>query len=180
MFGDGFIPAHAGKIGLDSLDELHRWAHPRSRGENATACPISVENRGSSPLTRGKSAERVLRGIRHGLIPAHAGKIRRDRARPHGDGAHPRSRGENTAAASASVSSWGSSPLTRGKSHGRGGSACEPGLIPAHAGKIPSRLPRLSLAGAHPRSRGENCTPGTRVPVTQGSSPLTRGKSERR
>ena len=70
----------------------------------------------------------------------------------------------------------GSSPLTRGKLHTARDERRLEGLIPAHAGKTPSRSPRLSLAGAHPRSRGENqidSKAGNRLP---GSSPLTRGK----
>ena len=50
----GLIPAHAGKTTARQSPPPSSWAHPRSRGENATACPISVEKRGSSPLTRGK------------------------------------------------------------------------------------------------------------------------------
>ena len=52
-------------------------------------------------------------------------------------------------------------------------------LIPAHAGK--TQLPPIvarSLA-AHPRSRGENLFPITPLRLTEGSSPLTRGKLDR-
>ena len=68
------IPAHAGK----TADQLHvttiRRAHPRSRGENPTGAPISIEARGSSPLTRGKPWSLLASGRFPGLIPAHAGK----------------------------------------------------------------------------------------------------------
>ena len=53
-------------------------------------------------------------------------------------------------------------------------------LIPAHAGKTGRRALRSSPQSAHPRSRGENrCTASTKR-ATTGSSPLTRGKRERR
>ena len=51
--------------------------------------------RGSSPLTRGKLHVSIVSCPARGLIPAHAGKTPRvDRELP-GEGAHPRSRGEN-------------------------------------------------------------------------------------
>ena len=49
-------------------------------------------------------------------------------------------------------------------------------LIPAHAGKTEKAGIPASLGSAHPRSRGENCTPGVGIPEGRGSSPLTRGK----
>ena len=51
-------------------------------------------------------------------------------------------------------------------------------LIPAHAGKTGRRLPTDMWAAAHPRSRGENGTRSDLAYVTEGSSPLTRGKHE--
>ena len=76
----GLIPAHAGKT------------------------PILVFYRfqaeGSSPLTRGKPSETVRQGIRRRLIPAHAGKTASRAQSAASRRAHPRSRGENRAAAS--------------------------------------------------------------------------------
>ena len=54
------------------------------------------------------------------------------------------------------------------------------GLIPAHAGKTRrSGSPRTPV-GAHPRSRGENSNAADRSTPEGGSSPLTRGKPDRR
>ena len=50
---------------------------------------------GSSPLTRGKLAEKVLQAAEMRLIPAHAGKTTRTPDRLPWIPAHPRSRGEN-------------------------------------------------------------------------------------
>ena len=68
------IPAHAGKTAPRSRARVACAAHPRSRGENASAVSCTASIRGSSPLTRGKhdEAARVLQD--HRLIPAHAGK----------------------------------------------------------------------------------------------------------
>ena len=70
-------------------------AHPRSRGENDHRVRLREHDHGSSPLTRGKPADRALSGKWSGLIPAHAGKT-------------PPTFGRSCVGA-------GSSPLTRGK-----------------------------------------------------------------
>ena len=91
-----------------------------------------------------------------GLIPAHAGKIRR---RPGADRryrAHPRSRGENSRERAAQCILSGSSPLTRGKFREGTKRRARRRLIPAHAGKMAAWAPS--------------------APSRPGSSPLTRGK----
>ena len=73
---------------------------------------------GSSPLTRGK--------------PIHGDSLHLVTV------AHPRSRGENQAAADARTDDTGSSPLTRGKRRCLHCFSMFVGLIPAHAGKTPA------------------------------------------
>ena len=90
------------------------------------------------------------------LIPAHAGKTFAQRDQPSPGPAHPRSRGENPSLP----------PLFR--------------LIPAHAGKTCGGRTRRRQAAAHPRSRGENCVISRSPRLAAGSSPLTRGKLQRR
>ena len=70
----------------------------------------------------------------------------------------------------------GSSPLTRGKPSFSAAGLRAVGLIPAHAGKTPALPVKINEVSAHPRSRGENYTLISRVKVSTGSSPLTRGK----
>ena len=94
--------------------------------------------------------------------------------------AHPRSRGENSTAATSLWRLLGSSPLTRGKRAACNARADRRGLIPAHAGKTPFPRPWESEREAHPRSRGENSTAGAVTVVVSGSSPLTRGKHRTR
>ena len=91
------------------------WAHPRSRGENASFLGLRFRSLGSSPLTRGKRNLCPLRGVVGGLIPAHAGKTIGSEFRTIGYRAHPRSRGENSPCAEPCTIHLGSSPLTRGK-----------------------------------------------------------------
>ena len=133
----------------------HR-AHPRSRGENAPhAVPVEFGH-GSSPLTRGKLVEGARLFDVVGLIPAHAGKTSRATRHAVSLSAHPRSRGENAYVTGAdNLCSW---------------------LIPAHAGKTISEHANSDPAQAHPRSRGENLMPLTNPSISDGSSPLTRGK----
>ena len=133
---DRLIPAHAGKTRCPPGRDRACPAHPRSRGENGSACSMISVRSGSSPLTRGKRAHAAHGRRRMGLIPAHAGKTRPCCSRTPPYGAHPRSRGENL---------------------GRVGRVLPVrGLIPAHAGKTSCTSPSPYEASAHPRSRGEN------------------------
>ena len=150
------IPAHAGKTNRDSILGPKVAAHPRSRGENHGLSPGKSARLGSSPLTRGKRVASSGFGGEVGLIPAHAGKTAGVRRADQGDGAHPRSRGENRATGYRCADRRGSSPLTRGKLMGRQSVIVSVRLIPAHAGKTPPGRPCRRRPSAHPRSRGEN------------------------
>ena len=176
FFRHGLIPAHAGKTVSGSPWGGGRGAHPRSRGENSDDRTDANRRPGSSPLTRGKPSASVVPSTRVGLIPAHAGKTPCSRARSASLPAHPRSRGENCLAPPRGPTESGSSPLTRGKLHLLAQVRRVGGLIPAHAGKTPGSSRAKPSSRAHPRSRGENAAGIASVALTQGSSPLTRGK----
>ena len=135
---------------------------------------------GSSPLTRGKHP--IPRG-RYGarrLIPAHAGKTYPGPRQRRQEGAHPRSRGENTEVTALLMPIAGSSPLTRGKPDPVDSATHVWRLIPAHAGKTLPGKASTRPHRAHPRSRGENWLRRRPVPCRSGSSPLTRGKQRKR
>ena len=174
------IPAHAGKTIRGGDQRSQRAAHPRSRGENRVRRSHPSCSAGSSPLTRGKPRSHWRRAVRGRLIPAHAGKTRRRRARRRLGGAHPRSRGENAKNIKTVEIDGGSSPLTRGKPTGLMSSVPSQGLIPAHAGKTPPVIIQARDARAHPRSRGENLAATPFYVAHRGSSPLTRGKPRNR
>ena len=176
--GRRLIPAHAGKTWRDETMRSISWAHPRSRGENYFCRPMSHENEGSSPLTRGKPRGCFARPRTARLIPAHAGKTMHRMRSGSLCRAHPRSRGENYQYALNPGSSSGSSPLTRGKLLRRRRVARGGRLIPAHAGKTPDRNRPARHNRAHPRSRGENRHWCDALEKVAGSSPLTRGKLE--
>ena len=170
------IPAHAGKTTHSQFQVRPPPAHPRSRGENIAWLVDLFNCSGSSPLTRGKQGGAGFGGDESGLIPAHAGKTQDVVGVHAAPWAHPRSRGENNSTTGVCSPSDGSSPLTRGK-HGLFLIPRDlERLIPAHAGKTPSRSSARPGNAAHPRSRGENDF-GRKHPVSvKGSSPLTRGK----
>ena len=134
--GGRLIPAHAGKTSTASRALVGVSAHPRSRGENASAASSFCSFAGSSPLTRGKRRHARAHVDQSRLIPAHAGK---------------------TSAASLSQSQPpGSSPLTRGKHLIKKKGTTIWRLSPAHAGKTHSVTKGPRSSAAHPRSRGEN------------------------
>ena len=134
---------------------------------------------GSSPLTRGKLGHGRGANGHQRLIPAHAGKTASCEAWCCPPGAHPRSRGENTAYMRDGHPEMGSSPLTRGKLTQLDLQIEQIGLIPAHAGKTDRCPLARRVRPAHPRSRGENLVIWRMSTRECGSSPLTRGKLAR-
>ncbi len=170
------IPAHAGKTRSAHAAAPRPSAHPRSRGENFQAELEMIQERGSSPLTRGKRQIGLAHQLLQRLIPAHAGKTRRRASPTGGRPAHPRSRGENAEYGLEDNPDLGSSPLTRGKRPRHALPRSELRLIPAHAGKTWSPGWPGSSGQAHPRSRGENALMAEWGFPQSGSSPLTRGK----
>ena len=152
----GLIPAHAGKTCSTRHTSHHAGAHPRSRGENFLRGLDGSGRRGSSPLTRGKLAGRIIAEDIPGLIPAHAGKTKPRNLNETPGWAHPRSRGENMPHIVATACAAGSSPLTRGKPRKGRIRPHGIGLIPAHAGKTNTTSRQSPARRAHPRSRGEN------------------------
>ena len=145
-------------------------------GENSHTPVTTVFAPGSSPRVRGKLETFRPDQFTLRLIPACAGKtlalfVMRSHVR-----AHPRVCGENWAAGPLGLFVEGSSPRVRGKRF-----ACLflpscSGLIPACAGKTPTKHATKSSNKAHPRVCGENTTGSNAALGTVGSSPRVRGK----
>ena len=172
----GLIPACAGKT-TEPTPSRENWrAHPRVCGENAYSRATRSASSGSSPRVRGKLVQQGQILVRHGLIPACAGKTLRLLGRRRGPGAHPRVCGENCTQPSPPWPLMGSSPRVRGKQEGAGGEPCRVGLIPACAGKTGSPASLTSGGRAHPRVCGENEGALRSVLARWGSSPRVRGK----
>ena len=174
----GLIPARAGKTRSRLPVRLLVAAHPRACGENRVPAGIVAGHPGSSPRVRGKRPFPQLRAGAPGLIPARAGKTPAASPATDPTWAHPRACGENAASSRQSSFVAGSSPRVRGKRGGDDALAAAPGLIPARAGKTPTRPPASSTRAAHPRACGENVR-ALLVSVSRvGSSPRVRGKQQ--
>ena len=89
------IPACAGKTNHLPQPRKRPRAHPRMRGENNSKAVFTAFTEGSSPHARGKLAAWIRDNESKRLIPACAGKTRKQPALKPQEGAHPRMRGEN-------------------------------------------------------------------------------------
>ena len=128
---------------------------------------------------RGKRAHVGIFNTKRRLIPARAGKTGGGCSSRTGTWAHPRACGENAGGAAARRLGAGSSPRVRGKPSTRRGTWPTGRLIPARAGKTPSRPPRAPPSTAHPRACGENEGLTSKELRDYGSSPRVRGKRPR-
>ena len=152
----GLIPARAGKTRAPGAEGRAEAAHPRACGDNVLRTAVSSRRKGSSPRVRGKHVPGLHDGHVGGLIPARAGKTRRNQQTKPMTRAHPRACGENHARGTRGVRRQGSSPRVRGKPHHCRVDHQESGLIPARAGKTRSRASSWTGRRAHPRACGEN------------------------
>ena len=170
-----FIPARAGNTRCVRVRALRRRAHPHSRREYLGSSGLGFGWSGSLPLVRGTCPPAYFWFCVRRLIPARAGNMTWFSRRPKVCPAHPRSRGEHSAAGASLLMRSGSSPLARGTSAEGEEPSIASRLIPARAGNI-ALAPAAGSAGtAHPRSRGEHET-GNYFPSSPlGSSPLARG-----
>ena len=154
------IPAGAGNTDEVGGALIAIAAHPRRRGEHSDQRLHCGAGTGSSPQARGTHPECPRRSPLRRLIPAGAGNTGWQIAEHRSHPAHPRRRGEHTAALDASVQSTGSSPQARGT---RAGQACHElrqRLIPAGAGNTATMPGSTWTPSAHPRRRGEHvCDP---------------------
>ena len=171
----GLIPARAGNTRLRCRSCRRGWAHPRSRGEHCGLLGLLFVGLGSSPLARGTPQAQAARHLCRGLIPARAGNTCRCGRARRWSWAHPRSRGEHMASATATSKTGGSSPLARGTRFQPRIQTARPGLIPARAGNTGVGVGSGAGSGAHPRSRGDHVEAHKPMSTKRGSSPLARG-----
>ena len=171
----GLIPAYAGSTAPALNRRAGGGAHPRLRGEHTWLCVSKQGDHGSSPLTRGAPLAGLVDDLQRGLIPAYAGSTGFSLVCYRVGEAHPRLRGEHQRHKRQQVSTFGSSPLTRGAlAYPPLMSACV-GLIPAYAGSTTRGHRCCKQQAAHPRLRGEHIELSSAKAFLFGSSPLTRG-----
>ena len=130
----GIIPAHAGNTGDVIRAYVENGDHPRACGEHQAKADTNDKAAGSSPRMRGTPGGVVGRGLRVGIIPAHAGNTKLSRICRRCRRDHPRACGEHLAHVVCVLSDLGSSPRMRGTLVKPCGSTRRTGIIPAHAG----------------------------------------------
>ena len=154
--GAGSIPARAG--------ETRRWAgnvgneavHPRSCGGNLGIDRPRPNQKGPSPLVRGKLRQWNLQKARIRSIPARAGETTVAATPSPHFRVHPRSCGGNGYDGHKEDAGRGPSPLVRGKRLLRLWLLIRLGSIPARAGETQHAVPTGLGITVHPRSCGGN------------------------
>ena len=169
------IPALAGNTPRGGHEEPARKDHPRSRGEYRLETVNDLDDRGSSPLSRGIHAMAFSSRTSRRIIPALAGNTCHGVFLSHVPADHPRSRGEYVGGDAGVTGCPGSSPLSRGILV----RACEKlrqlRIIPALAGNTQNDRSTREGCQDHPRSRGEYLVSRVSRESSAGSSPLSRG-----
>ena len=174
-FGDGLIPARAGRTRDRCSTGSAARAHPRSRGADRGIVCGDADEAGSSPLARGGLLRDRGRSLDQGLIPARAGRTSSSAAATAATGAHPRSRGADWRVRGRVPCVKGSSPLARGGPFALTACLIVGGLIPARAGRTTASGTCRRCGRAHPRSRGADYADLEQGSPEWGSSPLARG-----
>ena len=172
----GPIPAGAGETHRTPDDDSGSRAYPRWRGGNLRRFALILVHQGLSPLARGKPSRAALPVILRGPIPAGAGETPRAAISQWQVGAYPRWRGGNSVVLGKRRGRRGLSPLARGKRQSRLYRRQGRGPIPAGAGETCTGYDDVPESRAYPRWRGGNEKIGEARRVTQGLSPLARGK----
>ncbi len=161
---------------LQRLPARRMGAHPRVRGDVSWRESVLDHGLGSPPRARGRLVFVVPPVSASGLTPACAGTSTCTSTMGGRPGAHPRVRGDVVGQLEDAPVAAGSPPRARGRRGTWVASVTGVGLTPACAGTSPATIARESLAGAHPRVRGDVVrSPVRQVPV-QGSPPRARGR----
>ena len=154
--------------------------HPRARGEHRAVAPKVGHQPGSSPRSRGTFFLLKHQARDWRFIPALAGNMSRKPNYGNIIAVHPRARGEHADDLRALQAWVGSSPRSRGTFVKRRRPTKRLRFIPALAGnmELPSR--QRQLPPVHPRARGEHHSSSNYSRSKIGSSPRSRGTSNRR
>ena len=110
------------------------------------------------------------------FTPAYAGKIAVCSNPWLRAQVHPRIRGEDPSITNIETGVAGSPPHTRGRFPKINGEYPVGGFTPAYAGKIWLFQTHAGSCRVHPRIRGEDPGPVSRLAVDEGSPPHTRGR----
>ncbi len=175
--GCGLLPAHAGMVPPCRTTRGPPTTAPRARGDGPGTPYPRAKDAVCSPRTRGWSRPHGRHPHPDPLLPAHAGMApRHSRFMPH-PGPAPRARGDGPVPTAVSSASSSCSPRTRGWSRRDEQQPGVTGLLPAHAGMVPSGSSSSRGPRPAPRARGDGPQAGAGATLTYGCSPRTRGWS---
>ncbi|CAN3979351.1 Peptidase, M20A family [Kitasatospora purpeofusca] len=136
------LPAHAGLVPCGSRGSGGGLPAPRACGVGPPELVSAITPVVCSPRMRGWSRGRARRTRPPALLPAHAGLVPSRRAGATAPGAAPRACGVGPPEDAAPRQRTTCSPRMRGWSRHRDRLANQCGLLPAHAGLVPSASPR--------------------------------------
>ncbi len=172
------LPAHAGMVPATGSPTSRPPRAPRARGDGPREMSATRSATPCSPRTRGWSLL-VPRSVgQEHVLPAHAGMVPAAGRSFRSVRSAPRARGDGPRLGRGRVGGRGCSPRTRGWSRPCGGGWSGRGVLPAHAGMVPTRSGCGPSGCCAPRARGDgptarwNCCPWTWC------SPRTRGWSQ--
>ena len=129
---------------------------------------------GSPPLVRERLKETVQDGKLIRITPARAGKTSTSAKKPLTIQDHPRSCGKDIPMRTTKMAMLGSPPLVRERPRPPAGSAAQPGITPARAGKTALFEHGIDQCRDHPRSCGKDGNREQLLGTLQGSPPLVR------
>ena len=173
------LPSHAGMVPKARTAFTWRLSAPRARGDGPRAKRTRLRATLCSPRTRGWSLSTGHPPFLVRVLPAHAGMVPgRDGAGAH-DSRAPRARGDGPEAHHQHLIDRKCSPRTRGWSR-QGPEGLRPvGVLPAHAGMVPSSAPRSRARPSASRARGDGPRPPPADFFSSMCFPRTRGWSPR-
>ncbi len=172
------LPAHAGMVPRRAGPPGSAGPAPRARGDGPVICSTGTEYSVCSPRTRGWSYQELTAFRDTWLLPAHAGMVPTWYPVIGVESAAPRARGDGPLGTLAQGGSGDCSPRTRGWSRVHGDLAEAGGLLPAHAGMVPSTSPTSPHCSAAPRARGDGPPLDSGPLKSHLCSPRTRGWSQ--
>ena len=176
------LPAHAGMVPGKPEAWQRGAGAPRARGDGPRHDGPAVGVRGCSPRTRGWSLSDLRDSGSIEVLPAHAGMVP-PYIRVSADiRSAPRARGDGPKGNKTPFQLLTCSPRTRGWSLVTGQGDPLVGVLPAHAGMVPSASRRVSIAMSAPRARGDGPAPrslqkriGPVLPAHAGMVPVRLG-----
>ena len=174
-FPDGTTPASAGTTDRSVRTGIHRWDHPRERGDDSAEPGRAGCSRGPPPRARGRPAEIGQPGRRLGTTPASAGTTpTSSSARCPGCGPPPRARGRLVRGLDVALGP-GTTPASAGTTRRTPVPPPGPWDHPRERGDDQEiELPPLNPSGPPPRARGRRDHPG-HAGDDRGTTPASAG-----